>query len=147
MPTYNYTLLRNLQEPRQPVRRPYIGVRLLHGNKHKDLVALIGSGADLSLAHADTGRLLGVDIQSGRPWSYGGAVDSRIGRAYIHRLHLIIINFSSLDIDVAFSEQVTPGTFLLGQRDFFENHEITFVLSSGTFAIEETARAASRGPN
>lgn len=122
-------------------------MRLLHGHKQKDMVALIDSGADLSLAHADMGRLLGIDVQTGRRWSYSGAVDSQVGRAYIHRLHLIILNFSSLDIDVAFSEQVAPGTFLLGQRDFFETYDITFNLSSRTFTIEETAGAARHGAN
>lgn len=147
MPTYNYTLLRNPQEPHRPVLRPYIGVRLIHGDKHKDLVALIDSGADLSLAHADIGRLVGIDIQAGRPWSYSGAVDSQIGRAYIHRLHLIIIDFSSLDIDVAFSDQVAPGTFLLGQRDFFENYEIVFDLSSRSFAVQESSAATQLPPS
>lgn len=146
MPTYNYTLLKSRQEPSRPVLRPYIGVRLVHGTKHKDLVALIDSGADLSLAHADIGRLVGIDIQAGRPWSYGGSVDSQIGRAYIHRFHLIIIDFSSLDIDVAFSDQVAPGTFLLGQRDFFENYDIVFSRSSRTFTIIETAATTTSLP-
>lgn len=147
MPTYNYTLLRNLQEPSRPVLRPYIGVRLIHGNKHKDLVALIDSGADMSLAHADLGRLVGIDIQAGRPWTYGGSVDTQIGRAYIHRLHLIVIDFSSLDIDVAFSDQVAPGTFLLGQRDFFESYEIVFDLSSRSFAVKEPSTASRTSLN
>ena len=137
MPTYNYTLLRNLQEPTEPILRPYIGVRLIRGSTHKDLVALIDSGADLSLAHADIGRLLGIDIHTGRAWAYAGSVDSQIGRAYIHRLQLMIIGFTSLDIDVAFSDQVAPGTLLLGQRHFFEAYQILFDLSIRTFTINE----------
>jgi hypothetical protein len=147
MPIYNYTVLRNLQEPSRPVLRPYIGVRLVHGGEQKDLVALIDSGADLSLAHADIGRLVGIDVEAGRSWSYTGSVDSQIGRAYIHRLHLIIIDFSSLDIDIAFSDQVAPGTFLLGQRDFFENYEIVFDLSSRSFAVNELSTATPLSPN
>ena len=137
---YNYTQIANNQEPNKPILRPYIGVRIIHQNKHKDLVALIDSGADVSLAHADIGTLLGVDVPAGRPWSYRGSVNTQVGLAYIHNLHLILINFSSLDLDIAFTDQIPPGTFLLGQRHFFETYQVRFDLSKRIFEVLELPR-------
>lgn len=92
MPRYDYTVFDNSQEPGSPICRPYLAVRLTNHDRHKNVVGLIDSGADISLAHADLATLLRIDIHAGRLWSYVGAVNGEIGRAYIHRLHLVVLN-------------------------------------------------------
>ena len=136
---FNYTELENKLEPDKPNFRPYLPVTLVGNNgKSKNTFALIDSGADVSLAHADIGRLLDIDIETGRLWNYRGAVDKKQGTAYIHQLHLIIQNHSSIDIDVAFTDEVADGTLLLGQRDFFRRYEVHFYLLKGYFDIINT---------
>ena len=138
---FNYTEIPNSQDPAKQILRPYLVVRLMHDDKHKDLVALIDSGADISLAHGDIARLLGLsDLGTGKPWQYRGSVNSQVGEARIHRLHLVIPRLSSLDLDIAFTDDVPPGTFLLGQRDFFESYQVRFDLSRRIFEILEVPR-------
>ena len=136
---YNYTKFDNPQEPAKPNFRPLLPVTLVGNNgKSKNVVALIDSGADVSLAHADIGRLLDIDIQTGRVWNYGGSVDKQQGTAYIHRLHLILTNHSSIDIEIGFTDEVADGIFLIGQRDFFQKYEVHFYLRKGYFDIINT---------
>lgn len=135
----NYTRFENKQEPEKPNFKPLLPVQLVGNNgKSKGLVALIDSGADVSLAHAEYGRLLDIDIESGLLWNYGGSVDKKQGAAYIHQLHLIIPNHSSLDIEIGFTEDIADGIFLIGQRDFFRRYEVHFYLQKGYFEIINT---------
>jgi hypothetical protein len=65
--------------------------------------------------------------------------DDQVGTAYIHRLHLIIPRLSSVDLDIAFTDDIQPGTFLLGQKDF-EAFVVRFDLSKRSFENHRAAR-------
>ena len=45
---FRYTETRNNQDPKRPFQRPYLIVRLIRGAKHKDVISLVDSGADLA---------------------------------------------------------------------------------------------------
>jgi hypothetical protein len=61
---FRYTEIPNQQDRHKPFYRPYLIVRLLNGNRHKDVISLVDSGADVCLFHADIGRMLGIEIEA-----------------------------------------------------------------------------------
>jgi hypothetical protein len=112
-----------------------IGVRLSNGKRIKGMPALVDSGCDVTLAHTDIGTLIGLDVLSGRPYNYTGSVVGNAAPAHVHTVHLTIVNYASLDLDIAFSDEMPEGFILLGQRGLFENYDIKFSLSRGFFEI------------
>jgi hypothetical protein len=67
---FRYTEIRNHQDPTRPFFRPYLIARLFHETKHKDVIALVESGADLF--HSDIGKLIGIDVESGSKLAFQG---------------------------------------------------------------------------
>jgi hypothetical protein len=57
------------------VYRPYIPIRLHHGDKHIDVLALLDSGADTCFIPRGLGEYLGYDLTKEGDYSYG--VNSR----------------------------------------------------------------------
>lgn len=141
---YRYTEFPNALDPNRPFPRPMIGVRVVNGNKTKGLPAVVDSGCDVTLAHTDIGTLIGFDVPTGRPYNYTGSVVGSAAPAYIHTVHLIIVNHSWVDLDIAFSDEMPEGFLLLGQRGFFESFDIKFCLARGFFEIIELPRPAGR---
>jgi hypothetical protein len=137
---YRYTQYANALDPARPFLRPMVGVRIVNGNKTKGLPAVVDTGCDVSLAHTDIGTLVGIDVPTGRPYNYAGSVVGQTADAYIHTVHLIIVNHTWVDLDIAFANEMHPGFILLGQRGFFENFDVKFCLSKGFFEIIELPR-------
>jgi len=111
---FRYTEIRNHQDPARPFHRPYLIVRLAHGTKHKDVIALVDSGADLCLFHSDIGKLIGIDVESGSKLAFEG-VSGAAATAYLHRINLTVRGMSSISLDVGFTDSMAVGTGLLGQ--------------------------------
>src|SRR5438067_8420358 len=61
---FRYTDIQNHQDPRRPFQRPYLIIRLSNGDRHKDVISLVDSGADVCLFHSDIGRMLGIEIET-----------------------------------------------------------------------------------
>jgi hypothetical protein len=133
---FRYTEIRNHQDPARPFHRPYLIVRLAHGTKHKDVIALVDSGADLCLFHSDIGKLIGIDIESGSKLAFEG-VSGAAATAYLHRVSLTVRGVSSISLDVGFTDSMAVGTGLLGQQGFFEQYHINFQLGENCFEIVE----------
>jgi len=131
---FGYTEIPNKQDPTRPFQRPYLIVRLIYGAKHKDVVALIDSGADLCLFHSDIGKMLGIDIQAGRKWEFQGVAGGK-GIAYLHPVRLIVRTLSSINLEVGFTDSMAVGTGLLGQQGFFEQFQINFYLHKKFFEL------------
>lgn len=114
------------REPGRPsARRPYIQVRILHGNKFQDLICLVDSGADLCLFPAKIGEILGIDVQSGRREEIGGIAEIPIA-AYIHSVRVIVRGLSGVDVEAGFTESRGVRAGILGQVGFFDKYRITF---------------------
>jgi hypothetical protein len=131
---FRYTEIRNHQDPTRPFHRPYLIVRLTHGTKHKDIIALVDSGADLCLFHSDIGKLLGIDVQSGSELAFHGVSGAK-AIAYLHRITIAVRDMNSISLDVGFTDSMAVGTGLLGQQGFFEQFQISFRLESRGFEI------------
>jgi len=131
---FRYTEIRNHQDPARPFQRPYLIVRLAHGTKHKDVTALVDSGADLCLFHSDIGKLIGIDVESGSKLAFEG-VSGAVATAYLHRINLTVRGMSSISLDVGFTDSMAVGTGLLGQQGFFEQFRVSFELTVQVFEI------------
>jgi hypothetical protein len=87
-------------------------VRLLNGDKHKDVISLVDSGADLCLFHSDIGRMLGIEIEAAPELAFQGVSGVR-EVAYLHRVDLVVRGLSSITLDVGFTNSMAVGTGLL----------------------------------
>ncbi|MGH9932583.1 MAG: retropepsin-like aspartic protease, partial [Pyrinomonadaceae bacterium] len=133
---FRYTEIRNNQDPTNPFQRPYLIVRLIHGPKHKDVISLVDSGADLCLFHSDIGRMLGIDMESGSEIAFQGVSGAR-ETASLHRVSLTVGSLGSISLDAGFTDSMAVGTGLLGQQGFFEQFHINFQLDEKLFEIVE----------
>jgi hypothetical protein len=131
---FRYTEIRNHQDPARPFYRPYLIVRLTHGTKHKDVIALVDSGADLCLFHSDIGKLIGIDVEKGSELAFEGVSGAK-AKAYLHRINLTVRGMSSISLDVGFTDSMAVGTGLLGQHGFFEQFRVGFELTTQVFEI------------
>ena len=99
---FRYTDIQNNQDPQRPFRRPYLIVRLINGNKHKDVISLVDSGADVCLFHSDIGLMLGIKIQAAPQLAFQGISGVR-EVAYLHRIDLVVRGLGSITLDVGFT--------------------------------------------
>ena len=131
---FRYTDIQNHQDPQRPFQRPYLIVRLINGERHKDVISLVDSGADVCLFHSDIGRMLGIEIEAAPELAFQGVSGAK-EVAYLHRVDLVVRGLSSIALDVAFTNSMAAGTGLLGQRGFFEEFRINFQLSRKFFEL------------
>jgi hypothetical protein len=131
---FRYTDIQNHQDPQRPFRRPYLIVRLINGDRHKDVISLVDSGADLCLFHSDIGRMLGIEIEAAPELAFQG-VSGKKEVAYLHRVDLVVRGLNAITLDVGFTNSMAVGTGLLGQRGFFEQFQINFELSQKSFEV------------
>jgi hypothetical protein len=131
---FRYTEIPNHRDPARPFHRPYLIIRLTNGAKHKDVVSLVDSGADLCLFHSDIGRLIGIDVDSGSQLMFEG-VSGAGAIAYLHGVRLSVRGIRGIDLDVGFTDSMAVGTGLFGQQGFFEQLEIGFRLAGHIFEI------------
>jgi len=98
----------------------------MYKGKSQALFALIDSGAELCLFHSSVGRLLGIDLNSGKKEKIKGISASEIP-AYIHTVHLILKGESGIDIEAGFldADLIADGG-ILGQEGFFDQFDIRF---------------------
>ena len=131
---FRYTDIQNHQDPQRPFQRPYLIVRLINGDRHKDVISLVDSGADVCLFHSDIGRMLGIEIEAAPRLAFQGVSGAR-EVAYLHRIDLAVRGLSSITLDAGFTSSMAVGTGLLGQRGFFEQFQIGFELSQEVFEV------------
>jgi hypothetical protein len=131
---FRYTEIQNHQDPPRPFQRPYLIVRLFNGDRHKDVISLVDSGADVCLFHSDIGRMIGIEIEAAPELAFQGVSGAR-EVAYLHRVDLVVRGLSSITLEVGFTNSIVAGTGLLGQRGFFEQFEINFQLNEKCFEV------------
>jgi len=131
---FRYTEIQNHQDPQRPFQRPYLVVRLINGYRHKDVISLVDSGADVCLFHSDIGRMLGIDIKAAPKLAFQGISGVR-EVAYMHCIDLVVRGLTTITLDVGFTSSMAVGTGLLGQRGFFEQFQISFQLKQKSFEV------------
>jgi len=132
---FNYFEFPNKANPQGPrILVPLIVIRLSYAGKHKDLYALIDSGADACLFHSSVAKVLGIDYKSGRQESFGGVSGHEIS-AFFHTVRLTVRGLSSVDLEVGFTESPGVRSGLLGQRGLFDQYQIRFERYKNTIEL------------
>lgn len=114
---------------RKYVFRPIIPVQLSWKGNSVGYEALLDSGADLCIFHAEIAELLGIPVESGKPEQFGGVVGEP-AKAFIHTVDLDIGGNISSSIPVAFSRDIAPyGYGILGHEGLFNLFRVIFDLT------------------
>lgn len=105
-------------------KRASLPVTLFHGDRRQNMYCLVDSGADDCLFHSRIGKLLGIDVSSGNPKTFGG-----IAGGLVARMHVIQLQVQGLPqrvtIVAGFTDSDGVGG-ILGQSGFLENFQVIF---------------------
>ncbi len=93
------------------------------GNNLPPLLALVDSGAIISLFHADIAQLLGLDLTTGDKIPLTGIKDGLEG--YVHLVQCQIDGYTC-SLRIAFSAELNVDFQILGRLDFFERCKVLF---------------------
>lgn len=111
-----------LQNPEgQPF--PIIPLRLEYANAGINTLALIDSGATISIFRSEVAKDLGINIEEGKE-IYLGGVGGRI-KGYIYKLTIVVANKKFI-MPVVFSSEYLVSLNLLGRDSFFQKFLVTF---------------------
>ena len=103
--------------------RPVIPIKVKYQNKEVEYLALIDSGADFCMFHAEIGEYLGINIIKGKKLKFFGVTgDKQI--AYFHKIK---INVGGHDKECycGFSYELNKMPYgILGQRGFFDTFKV-----------------------
>lgn len=103
------------------IKRPVITIEVKYNGNAIKYLALIDSGADFCIFHAEIGEAIGIDIKSGKTLEFFGVIGEK-KEAYFHK---IIINIGGLEKECycGFSYEFDKTKMpygILGQKGFFE---------------------------
>lgn len=102
---------------------PIIPIFLRHKAKFIFTEALVDSGANTSVFHAEIAEQLGIKFKLGTK-IYLGGIGGRI-LAYLHQVKIRIINIDFI-CKIAFTEEMPVSLNILGRDNFFEKFLISF---------------------
>jgi hypothetical protein len=131
---FRYKKIPDNTYPSGYISLPIINVKLINGNKHKDVRCLLDSGADHSIFHSSVADILGIDLASGKPRAFYG-IANQVAHGFLHPVQLQVEGFNeAIDIDVAFTED--NDISLIGQIGFFDFYQVIFERYRGRFEIK-----------
>jgi len=122
-----------------PTPFPMVSVKLIgHHGQMADTYALLDSGADSCLFHANWAKAIGLDLYAGRYDNLGGIDPKSRLEVYYHRISLII-GTMKVRCDVAFSKDMGED-----MNDQLVGRHIVF--NQMRFAIRQKALSVYVGP-
>jgi len=118
-----FPFLKQKSEALGMVVRPFAKITLKSSTgKSFDIVALVDSGADVSLFSRSVARILGIAVRRGKPKVFHGLGGGQV-EAYIHRIDLELGGIR-LKARVAFPEVEVPN--ILDRLDILKNSSWRF---------------------
>src|SRR5882757_1352929 len=122
---FRYQKQLDVNNPNLPWKsRPIVKVRLSFGDRQQAFLALIDSGADITLFHSSVATLLGI-TEFEREGQVVG-ISGEVMPIHYHRLTLQLEGLDeSIKIEAGFVDSPGVGA-LLGQAGFFEHFHICF---------------------
>jgi len=110
---------------RRSATRPVIPVTLINGDEKVTNLAIIDSGADLCIFHAEIGEQIGLVVESGKVLQYYGISGQQL-TAYFHDVKIEVGGYE-FDCWAGFSRDIDNLPYgLLGQVGFFDLFNIVF---------------------
>lgn len=105
--------------------RPVIPIQLINGEQRVSYLAIIDSGADLCIFHAEIGEVIGIAVESGKLLQFSG-ISSQQLTAYFHDIKIGVGGYE-FDCCAGFSRDIDNLPYgLLGQTGFFSLFDIHF---------------------
>ena len=105
--------------------RPVIPIQLIRGEKKVRYLAIIDSGADLCIFHAEIGELLDLTVEAGKLLQFSGISNQQL-TAYFHDIKIEVGGYE-FDCYAGFSKDLGNLPYgLLGQLGFFNLFDILF---------------------
>jgi hypothetical protein len=121
---------------RKTTPRPVLPVVLANSGSELKVAAIIDSGADDIMFPASYAARIGLDLQRGAYYQFGGA-GSAGQSAWFFEITLSVMAVISYQVAVGFTPALEPvGCGLLGQNGFFDKFKVDFDLASGLFYLE-----------
>jgi len=118
-------------------KRPIVRIAVARNGRQVPYFALIDSGADMNLMHAELAPLLGIDLEAGERRDIGGIVDGERRPFYLHRVTLHIGDQAHPNVEVGFMPSLSKtGHGLLGQYGFFDLYRVAFDLPQGEIELQ-----------
>lgn len=111
---------------------PIVSVSLEFETK-KDLLALVDSGATVSIFKAEVAETLGIKIETGEE-IYLGGVGGHI-KGYLHRIKMEV-GGKKFVCPIVFSREYFVSFNLLGREEVFKRFKITFEENRGQVRVE-----------
>lgn len=106
--------------------RPIIPITLKYNTKTFDYLALVDSGADFNMFHAELAKILDIDLTRLKRIPFSGIKSSATGNAFVTAIDLGINNVF-INSPVMFSNDISDdGYGTVGQLGFFNHFKITF---------------------
>ena len=102
---------------------PVIPIVFTVNKKNIRTLALVDSGASISVFNGETADLLGLNVEQGKRTTLGGVIGRIVG--YTHKVQIKIAGKSFI-CPIVFSRELMVSYNLLGREVFFENFKITF---------------------
>ncbi len=110
---------------RKYVKRPVIAIEVGHKDKSFKYLALIDSGADFCIFHAQIGEALGIDVKNGKRLEYYGIVGVK-EEAFFHDITIVVGGYKKkcyCGFSYNFDKTKMPYG-ILGQNGFFNLFKI-----------------------
>lgn len=120
---------------RTSVSRPVVPIALINGSQRIRNLALIDSGADYCIFHAEIGEQIGLDIESGKRLSFFGT-GGQEQSAFFHDVKLEV-GGHEISCFAGFSRELESLPYgILGQIGFFNKFKITFDYEKGKIELQ-----------
>jgi len=106
--------------------KPIIPVTIINNGEKIRYDALVDSGADFNIFHAEIGEGIGIDVISGEPIAFGGIQAMTGAQGYFHEVELEIGGHRFTSRAVFSYDIAKHGHGVLGQKGFFEFFKVLF---------------------
>lgn len=114
--------------------KPVVPVIFKYKDKSFPYQALIDTGADISIIHAEIAEQLGLKLSDGEKFPFAGICGNAMG--FLHRVDLGIGGHIFKDIPVVFTKDINPYGFgILGHEGLFERMKLTFEVAKKQIEI------------
>lgn len=119
-----------------PYLRPIIPVTLKHNNRSFNYLAMIDSGADFNIFHAELANILEIDLTRLKTIEFGGIKKDVKGIGYYTALE-IGIGGQFFNTSIIFSNDISENGYgIVGQQGFFNLFKIKFDYASKNIQLK-----------
>jgi len=112
---------------RTHIRRPVIPIEVKYKGKSIKYLAIIDSGADFCIFHAQIGEAIGIDITKGKRLDFYGIVGDK-EEAFFHEDIIVNIGGHDKKCYCGFSQNFDKSKMpygILGQKGFFDSFKVS----------------------